>query len=454
MFWVGLPSAFACLPMDVTLDGAGRLDDYTMVKQQPPPQIRSLYYSLKASYMIPLIDVESARLTFASGLNALPPLPHGGPSVERVTSGPSEAERTTCWCCAASDDKRVRGSVSPHSPTGSIATATNKQINKRTTTTKKDSWASRPSHLAILRLAALTAGSLLRCHGRDGVEPRLSVEGHADRNRREDDDAVEEETPLAGAGTGAGERQDWIHELALLTQMERHCPDILPYPAAFVGHVTALLAERQMDIERRAAQEREEATHMVNLLPLRPSDVMLLELQRARFFLTEFLRCRLRKIEVLCSAIYYEGLVERQQHRRAEREAGEEESSSPPSSPAELEERTLVPPSFPQRSHLSPNEAVVADRLAASLRRAVLQAGLHLAPPALQHLLPQPEEAEGLEILPQPRMDTYVFGRATVDLGEVALGEEATQQIQQGDIFLVPYSAFRPYVLSGAVQLL
>ncbi|RNF26537.1 GINS complex subunit 4 [Trypanosoma conorhini] len=209
------------------------------------------------------------------------------------------------------------------------------------------------------------------------------------------------------------------------TENERCAPDILPYPEAVVDGVAAQIAAQNEQISRLSAQEKQQTAERApgtSLLPFQPSDIMALEVQRAQFFLSELLRCRLRKIESLALSIFYEG--------QANSDA-----------PTQLRER------------LSHNEIIVADRLAELVSKYVLQAGLQAAPTELQYLVPNPPYAEGVELLPVPDLDQYVFCVVLDDLGVVRLGEDAEQTVHAGEIFLVPYRAFRPYILDGRVRL-
>lgn len=227
-----------------------------------------------------------------------------------------------------------------------------------------------------------------------------------------------------------------MRALVEATENERNCPDILPYPGKIIDTVTALMAEQQARIARLVEEEKrrtEENAGTPTLLPFKPSDIMNVELQRVQFFLCELLRCRLRKIDALCSAIYYEGLLE---ERRA----------------SSLGARDPV--LTPQRANLSPKERIVADRLAVASQKAVLLSGLQSAPEELHKLIPNPPHAEGMEILPQPDLHTYIFGMALQDLGVVQLGEGAEQTIHAGEMFLIPYHTFRPYIIAGKVRLL
>lgn len=261
--------------------------------------------------------------------------------------------------------------------------------------------------------------------------------------------------------------EDWMQQLQQLTQTERQCPDILPYPEKFMQYATLRLAQREKEIkdlvEKEKALTASESEEMQRLLPFNPSDVMELEMQRTRFFITEFLRCRLRKIESFCVRLYYEGMLSRkEQHRK---DGWEKEESTAveegvrnggTSSQNNVDEYTqalnILP--FSLRKHLSVSEVAVADRLALAMEKAVRHAGAHLLPEPLQRLIPQPPYGEGVEILPSPQHETYIFGKATTELGVVSFGEGADQEIHEGDLFLVPYYTFRPYVLSGAVRLL
>lgn len=235
-----------------------------------------------------------------------------------------------------------------------------------------------------------------------------------------------------------------IQLLMEATANERLSPEILPYPASTVDTVTRLLRTTQQRVAQRVEEEKKERTR--SLLPFRPSDIMHLELQRIQFFLCELLRCRLRKIDQLCLSIWYEG----QAQQRAAHSAGMENEEAAAGVAASPEVRV------PQRQHLSPQELVVAERLAVNVHRAVLESGLQAAPPALQHLVPHLPDAEGLEVLPEPDLGAYVFGVALEDLGVVNLGEgvqDASRAINAGELFLTPYRNFRPFVMAGQVRL-
>nr|CCD13516.1 unnamed protein product [Trypanosoma congolense IL3000] len=218
---------------------------------------------------------------------------------------------------------------------------------------------------------------------------------------------------------------DLLKSLIQATENERCAPDILPYPEAVIDGVIAQMALQNEQIRLLSAEEKQKAATSstgISLLPFKPSDIMALEVQRAQFFLVELLRCRLRKIESLALTIHYE-------------------SQSGANAPTHL------------RDHLSHNEVIVADRLAELITRCVRQAGLQSVPPELQQLVPNPPYAEGVEVLPLPDVDRYVFCVVLDDLGVVRLGEDAEQTVHAGEVFIVPYHTFRPYILEGRVRL-
>lgn len=249
-----------------------------------------------------------------------------------------------------------------------------------------------------------------------------------------------------GPGTAAAAA---IQLLMEATANERFSPEILPYPSSTVDTVTGLLRSSQQRLAQRV--EAEKRGHTRSLLPFRPSDILSLELQRIQFFLCELLRCRLRKINQLCLSLWYEGQLA-QQHPAPDDDDGSNEARERGTATTSAWPEVRVP----QRRNLSPSEVVVADRLAECVHRAALEAGLQAAPAALQHLVPHPLDAEGLEVLPEPNLGAYVFGVALEDLGVVNLGEgvqDASRAISAGELFLTPYHNFRPFVMSGQVRL-
>ncbi|KAG8341056.1 putative DNA replication complex GINS protein SLD5 C terminus [Trypanosoma vivax] len=237
-------------------------------------------------------------------------------------------------------------------------------------------------------------------------------------------DNVSNGAPFLFAARGAS--GSLMKSLIQATENERCSPDILPYPQAIIDSVVAQIAAQSEQISYLSSEEKQkaaESTTGVSLLPFKPSDLMALEVQRTQFFLCELLRCRLRKIESLALTIFYEGQ---------------------PGSDATTHLRDM----------LSYNEIVAADRLAQLIGKSVLQSGMQSAPADLQHLVPHQPYAEGAEILPLPDLDRYVFCVVLDDLGVVQLGEDAEQTVRAGEVFIVPYRAFRPYILEGRVRLI
>lgn len=218
------------------------------------------------------------------------------------------------------------------------------------------------------------------------------------------------------------------YRLIYALENERHAPEILPYPAeAISGAISKIvectaIARQAEENERRDAEDSADG---VSLLPFRPSDIIKLELQRIRFFLTDLLRTRLRKIKSLCTRITSEPTL------------------SQPRPPEAVLYRPL----------LSDNERIVADRLTEIFETSVQRSGLQFAPAALQKLTPNLPHGEGEEILPEPNLNTRVFVLALEDLGDVELAPDVVQHVSPGEIFLVPYRTFRSFIVDGRARL-
>jgi GINS complex subunit 4 len=234
---------------------------------------------------------------------------------------------------------------------------------------------------------------------------------------------------------GATRHSNVVMELIYATDNERCCPTILPYPSSIVNKASALIVHHTKLAEDLEAEEQRAAlvsADNISLLPFRPAGIMQADIQRVKFFMSELLRTRLSKIEMLCLAIAHEG-------------ASDEADVA------------LTPPSGSDgaglRSALSSNELMLAEQLAAMQKQCVLQGGLHLIPEPLQHLTPNPPHGEGAEMLPTPNTSAYVFVLALADLGSVTLDIDVEQDIRAGEIFLVPYKALAPFVVEGKARL-
>ncbi|CAD2218616.1 GINS complex subunit 4 [Angomonas deanei] len=238
------------------------------------------------------------------------------------------------------------------------------------------------------------------------------------------------EVAIAAFAAG-GSASDVIGGLIQACECERFCPDILPYPSELIDRAATQIARSHSRADQLAEQERREAADSESgssLLPFKASNILKLEVQRCQFFLTELLRCRIRKIESLSCLIAYERVLEEEGDGTAAVE-------------------------HPQRHHLSDNEKVVADRLAEMAQQCVLRSGMQSAPVQLRSLVPNPPYGEGMEILPQPDVNVYIFGAALEDLGVVELDDGASQEIKAGEVFLMPYRTLRPFVVGGQVRL-
>lgn len=238
------------------------------------------------------------------------------------------------------------------------------------------------------------------------------------------------------SGGAAAKPTTLVLELIYCTENERNCPTILPYPFDLIKRVTAQLIRHEESADALEKQEQDAARDgsATSLLPFRPSDVVRVEHQRVKFFLSELLRTRLSKIEELCTAIVYEKV--------------EEDTVGVP---------TMTPPSGSSSSGLrwalSPNELLVAEQLVKLRQDCMTRGALHQLPAPLQSLLPNLPHGEGTEILPVSDTDVYVFMLALEDLGVVQLAVDTTQDITAGEIFLLPYSVISHFVIEGRARL-
>lgn len=231
-----------------------------------------------------------------------------------------------------------------------------------------------------------------------------------------------------------------ILELVYATENERNAPTLMPYPQRLIDRMMTLVASKSAEADRLAVQEQEEvAEGSTSLLPFHTSDILRLEIQRAQFFLSELMRTRIEKIEKLAPTIAYEKMRERSQPW----------SSLTP--PAQGSSESYLASSIHQ--NLSENEAFFAERLFEMQQNCLLQGGLRLVPEPLQKLVPNLPHGEGEEILPRPNLNKRVFVLALENLGEVQLDSDLTQEVNAGEIFIVPYRSFQHFIADGRARL-
>lgn len=280
-----------------------------------------------------------------------------------------------------------------------------------------------------------------------------------------------------------------ITQLIYAMENERYAPSLLPYPNTLLFTVFRELASAIQHADQLEEAEKTASLnpeYLPSLLPFRPSDILRVEQQRLRFFVSELIRTRVRKIESLAMAIADEARV-----------AAEDGQSTPVSDDATssllgnhnhtASLSSVKTPLFPPtplgsarsaggldpllslrgagaggvgesglsslRSLLSANELALADHFARLQHACCLQNGLQLAPEPLRYLVPNPPRAEGAEILPALREADHVLVLALEDLGSVALEENLLQPIQAGEVYLMRYEVVKPYVLSGRARL-
>jgi len=230
----------------------------------------------------------------------------------------------------------------------------------------------------------------------------------------------------ASAGPPSGQKPSalhLVHALIFATESERWCPEILPYPHTLVQRAIEALMQHSATIaqmkQAAAAHDSDDDPGSRTALPFKAWDILSYDAQRTEALLGDLLRMRMRKIEAMSAAIAY-------QNKNG------------------LGKYTHV---------LSPNELAVALRLHDMRERYLENCGLSGVPSALRSLLPNPPVAEGPEILPHENVDAHVIVYILTDLGAVDLGGERNE-MNKGEMYLVPYRSIRPYVVDGRARLL
>ncbi|XP_070109484.1 DNA replication complex GINS protein SLD5 isoform X2 [Equus przewalskii] len=144
-----------------------------------------------------------------------------------------------------------------------------------------------------------------------------------------------------------------------------------------------------------------------------------MEMERIRYVLSSYLRCRLTKIEK-----FFPHVLEKEKTRR------EGESSS-----------------------LSPEEFAFAKEYMANTET-------YLKNVALKHMPPNLQKVDLLRSVPKPDLDSYVFLRVKERQENILVEPETDEQrdyvidLEEGSQHLIRYKTIAPLVASGAVQLI
>lgn len=233
---------------------------------------------------------------------------------------------------------------------------------------------------------------------------------------------------------------DVIRRLIHAVGNDHHAPDIIPYPTQLVDAVSECIV-RQGRIAAELIEEEKAAAALqeFSYLPFKRSDIIKIEIQRIQFLLCELLRSRIRKIEKLAFAIVSAG------------ESSDSTSGGNMSPGAASSQRA----GNPYTDILSPNEMLIAHRLAGLRHACMLNSGLRHVPDPLQMLVPNLPHGEGQEILPVVDLGKHVFVFILQDIGHVVeLAPGLNETLTKGEIFLVPYKALQSLVLDGKARLM
>ncbi|XP_053434353.1 DNA replication complex GINS protein SLD5 isoform X2 [Nycticebus coucang] len=144
-----------------------------------------------------------------------------------------------------------------------------------------------------------------------------------------------------------------------------------------------------------------------------------MELERLRYVLSSYLRCRLAKIEKFFPHVL------------------EKEKTRPEGEP----------------SSLSPEEFAFAKEYMASTEH-------YLKHVALKHMPPNLQKVDLLKSVPKPDLDSYVFLRVRERQENILVEPETDEQrdyvidLEEGSQHLIRYRTIAPLVASGAVQLI
>lgn len=224
------------------------------------------------------------------------------------------------------------------------------------------------------------------------------------------------ELPLTGGRSADGGAMGTAERLIALCGNERFAPEILPYPADEVTTILDKIAAQNVVIAQLTEDRKAKvATEGVSLVPFRAEDLYRLEVQRLQYLVSDLLRLRLRKIQHYATAIAH--------------------------SPDDY------------AAILSPNELVVAQRMAELVQQAVHDGGLRLLPEQLRFLRPNPPYAEGPECLPAPALDEYIFAMPLEPFQFKLDDVDTEKNAVPGEVWMMPYRNVRPFLMSGQMRL-
>ncbi|XP_014931528.2 DNA replication complex GINS protein SLD5 isoform X1 [Prionailurus viverrinus] len=214
----------------------------------------------------------------------------------------------------------------------------------------------------------------------------------------QDSDGGSEEVVLTPAELIESLEQAWMNE--------KFAPELLESKSEIVECVMEQLDHMEENLRRAKKGDLKVSIHRM-------------EMERIRYVLSSYLRCRLMKIEK-----FFPHILEK------EKTAHEGELSS-----------------------LSPEELVFAKQYMANTET-------YLKNVALKHMPPNLQMVDLLRSVPKPDLDSYVFLRVKERQENILVEPETDEQrdyvidLEEGSQHLIRYKTIAPLVASGAVQLI
>ncbi|XP_023406848.1 DNA replication complex GINS protein SLD5 isoform X2 [Loxodonta africana] len=187
---------------------------------------------------------------------------------------------------------------------------------------------------------------------------------------------------------------------------EKFAPELLESKSEIVECVIEQLHHMEENLRRAKKGDLKVSIHRM-------------EMERIRYVLSSYLRCRLRKIEK-----FFPHILEKEK-TRSDREP----------------------------SCLSPEEFAFA-------REYMANTEMYLRNVALKHMPPNLQKVDLLRSVPKPDLDSYVFLRVKERQENILVEPETDEQrdyvidLEEGSQHLIRYKTIAPLVASGAVRLI
>ncbi|XP_049721692.1 DNA replication complex GINS protein SLD5 [Elephas maximus indicus] len=187
---------------------------------------------------------------------------------------------------------------------------------------------------------------------------------------------------------------------------EKFAPELLESKSEIVECVIEQLDHMEENLRRAKKGDLKVSIHRM-------------EMERIRYVLSSYLRCRLRKIEK-----FFPHILEKEK-TRSDREP----------------------------SCLSPEEFAFA-------REYMANTEMYLRNVALKHMPPNLQKVDLLRSVPKPDLDSYVFLRVKERQENILVEPETDEQrdyvidLEEGSQHLIRYKTIAPLVASGAVRLI